>query len=70
VESKTKSVIQKKRQIKIYPKHVQRANGLIIIPEIRLCGLWLKDYGFCTNTIITVISEKNKITIVINGNDG
>lgn len=59
------------RQLKIYPKHISRSrNGLIVIPEIRLCGVWLSKINFKPGQSITVTCEENRITITNNRIEG
>ena len=42
MESNNKKSENNKRQIKIYPKHVIRTHGSIVVPEIRLVGKWIE----------------------------
>jgi toxic protein SymE len=52
-----------KRQLKIYSKHLQRLRRTAIVPEIRLCGKWLKEYGFHQGQSVIINCEEKKITI-------
>lgn len=62
-----KNIMKEKiRRIKVYPKHSSRKDiPFKIVPEIRLCGLWLKDAGFFIGNRIIVIVSKNEIIIRI-----
>lgn len=52
------------RQLKVYQKHIPRSYyNYVVFPEIRLCGKWLQDMGFCCGQSVTVRHEKNKIII-------
>lgn len=53
------------RQLKIYPKYFARTNKDVILPEIRLCGKWLKESGFNSGQAVKVKYEMNKIVITI-----
>ena len=56
------------RQLKVYGKYFARSYyRIIIFPEIRLCGKWLRDTGFDCGKTVTVQYEKNKIIITVNG---
>lgn len=54
-----------KRRIKVLPKHLPRAYGTIVVPEIRLCGKWLDFLGFMEGQYVEVTTEESKITITI-----
>lgn len=54
---------KKQRHIKVYPKYMQRTYKSIIVPEIRLSGLWLQESGFEYGQDITVETEKDRIII-------
>lgn len=61
---------ERKRRMKIYPKHFQRAYSRnVIFPEIRLCGKWLQDIGFKYGQQIIVKEEDNKIIITLEENN-
>lgn len=54
----------KKRQIKIYPKHKNRTNGSIVVPEIRLVGKWIEGIaGLRVGQYIEITCEENFILI-------
>ena len=54
------------RQLKVHQKYISRSYyRYVIFPEIRLCGKWLRDLGFDCGKSVTVLHEKNKITITI-----
>ncbi|MFZ6024856.1 MAG: SymE family type I addiction module toxin [Bacteroidota bacterium] len=56
----------KKRQLKVYRKHISRSyRRYVIFPEIRLCGKWLQDIGFGCGQSVKVLHEKNKIIITV-----
>jgi toxic protein SymE len=55
----------KTRKLKVYPKHRVGNKHFKVVPEIRLCGQWLRDVGFKSGNFIEVISEMNKITITM-----
>ncbi len=60
----------KYKTLKVYSKYQRRKYGYARIPEIRLCGKWLKDLGFNIGDEITIevyaksvmISNQKKIT--------
>ncbi len=51
------------KRIKIQPKCITRKYDEIFVPEIRMCGKWLKEIGFLSNRHIIIDYRKNKITI-------
>jgi toxic protein SymE len=53
------------RQLLVYYKHFYRGyrKNMVMFPEIRLCGKWLKDIGFTHGQAITITTERNKIII-------
>ena len=53
-----------KRILKIYSKYFASCNGFFILPEIRLCGKWLKNLGFNNGQNITVMTENERIVIM------
>jgi len=60
-----------KRHLKVYPKY--RRNScwqMTVIPEIRLCGKWLREIGFEHGQLITVRLECNKLIIEPQTNSG
>lgn len=55
------------RKLKVYSKSAQRAGYIchyVQVPEIRLCGVWLKEAGFEIGEGVVVDYSDNKITIV------
>lgn len=55
-----------KRQLKIYPKYIQRKSIIVIVPEIRLQGKWLKEYGFNHGQSVMIVCEEEQIIITLN----
>jgi toxic protein SymE len=53
------------KRIKIQPKYISRTWDQIRVPEIRMCGKWLKEIGFDYNRHIIVECKKNKIIITL-----
>lgn len=54
------------RQLKVYYKAFTRSYyRIVLLPEIRLCGKWLRDIGFDSGKIVTVQHSKNKIIITV-----
>ncbi len=54
----------KKRKIKIYPKHKNRTHGSIVVPEIRLVGKWIEGAaGFSIGQYVEITCEENFILI-------
>lgn len=51
------------RQLKVYPKHRRNFRKDVIVPEIRLCGQWLKQAGFNSGKTVSVQIENNKLVI-------
>lgn len=48
----------------VYSKYLARAySGAVIMPQIRLCGKWLRDMGFDCGDTVTVTHEQNRIII-------
>jgi toxic protein SymE len=56
---------KKVRRLKVYPKHRVGNRHFKVVPEIRLCGQWLRNVGFKSGNFIEVTSEMNKITITM-----
>ncbi|HWY12120.1 MAG TPA: SymE family type I addiction module toxin [Bacteroidia bacterium] len=57
---------KKTRKLKVYTKCLKGPNGRIVVPEIKLCGRWLRKYGFKQGQSIMITCEENKITIMVN----
>ncbi|TLV00913.1 SymE family type I addiction module toxin [Dyadobacter luticola] len=54
----------KMRQLKIYPKYQRTSQWRAkFVPEIKLCGEWLKDLGFDYGEHIMVKFENDKLII-------
>jgi toxic protein SymE len=56
-----------KRKLKIYPKYQSRQfHQYVKVPEVRLCGKWLKDAGFeIGDTVeVSITKEGNKGTVL------
>ena len=58
-----KKEIKYKRQLKIYTKHIPRLRKTIVVPEIRLSGKWLIQFGFTHGRSISVTCKENEIII-------
>lgn len=52
------------RQLKVYGKYRQKGRIVVMEPEIRLCGQWLKQAGFLPGQIVYVKQEGNQLVIV------
>lgn len=61
--------MKKSRTLKIYPKIRVRTWDRIIVPEIRLQGVWLKNLGFKQGDKIKIEEYKNKLIIILDNND-
>jgi len=59
----------KNRRLKVYPKYRFTKSKSKVVPEIRLCGKWLRDVGFQSGNFIEITSEMNKITITTTEKD-
>jgi hypothetical protein len=55
-----------KRQIKVAAKHQARAHKYVIVPEIKLTGVWLRESGFNYGQSVTVHVEENRLVITSN----
>ena len=59
----------KVRTLKVYDKILERGGRIlygrysILVPEIRLIGIWLQDCGFKPGQYIEVTTEHHKLTI-------
>ena len=50
----------------MYEKYMPRIDyRYVILPEIRLCGKWLRDSGFDCGQSVTVLYQKDKIIITL-----
>lgn len=49
------------RKLKVYPKY--RSLTSTIVPELRLCGVWLERSGFRIGGQVQVIIKDQEITI-------
>lgn len=62
-----KSSNPSERRLKVYGKYLPRAwYGYALMPEIRLCGKWLREAGFECGDEVTVKCLGNKIEIILN----
>jgi toxic protein SymE len=60
-------VKKNKRILKIYAKHKISINKrYITVPEIKLSGKWLKDWGFQDGQLVLITCEENRIIITLN----
>lgn len=55
----------KLRKLKIHDKYRQREYDRIIVPYIKLEGIWLEKLGFEIGGEVLVKQQKNKLTITI-----
>mgnify|MGYP002621750514 CR=1 FL=1 len=53
-----------RRSLKIQPKYVPRSVRYQIVPEIKLTGKWLSQYGFMVNERVEIYCERGKLVIV------
>ncbi|MEO6301619.1 MAG: SymE family type I addiction module toxin [Bacteroidia bacterium] len=58
----------KQKQLKISARFQGRQFNYVGVPEIRLCGKWLKQLGFNSGQSVTVTQKHGKILIVANPN--
>lgn len=54
------------KKIKIQPKHRKRTYDEIVIPEIKMEGKWLKEFGFEQGKYVSIHVKPNKLTITLN----
>lgn len=59
----------KSRKVKIYSKFRSRRRDNTTVPEIRLQGKWLDEFGFYEGHQVKVHLEYNKLTITKIEND-
>lgn len=53
------------RYLQVYVHHSSRGLGIYCInPQIRLCGLWLKNAGFKVGDKIKIVVSKKCLVIV------
>lgn len=58
------------RKLKVYKKFVSRGYGhYAVLPEIRLCGVWLQEAGFESGQDVTVTHKNGHIVIVLGSNE-
>ena len=58
---------KQERKLKVGCKFQNRAfHQMVMMPEIKLCGKWLKESGFCEGQEIKVVVENQKLVIVPN----
>lgn len=58
----------KERRLTICNKQYARNLGGMEYPDLRLCGKWLKEWGFSGGQIVTVRREdEGKIVIEVSG---
>ena len=54
------------RKLKIHAKHKLTPNRVHkTVPEIKLCGRWLSDWGFHQGQSVLVTCEENRIVITL-----
>lgn len=53
------------RKLKVYEKYLQNSRRGVIVPQIRLQGVWLKQMGFKPGQTIQVTQNGNSITITL-----
>ena len=53
------------RSLKIYSKYQRRVCKDIIIPEIRLEGIWLKELGFQQGMRVRIEQKTKKLIITL-----
>jgi toxic protein SymE len=51
------------RTLKIYPHYRTFGYDAKIVPEIRLCGKWLKQFGFDPDKWIKIIGSEKQLII-------
>lgn len=56
---------KKYRSLKIYSKYQRRVCKDIIIPEIRLEGIWLKELGFQEGMKVKIEQQSKKLVITL-----
>ena len=61
-----KSSNPSERRLKVYGKYLPRAwYGYALMPEIRLCGKWLREAGFECGDEVIVKCSGNKLEITL-----
>jgi antitoxin component of MazEF toxin-antitoxin module len=51
------------RKLKVQPKYRQLTYGNQLVPELRLCGLWLEQSGFKIGEQVQVTIKDHEIII-------
>ncbi|TKC54872.1 type I toxin-antitoxin system SymE family toxin [Pedobacter hiemivivus] len=51
------------RQLKLQPKFQALTFGQKVVPELKLCGLWLKEQGFCVGQMVEVVVRYGELVI-------
>ena len=53
------------RKLKIYPKHRPLASSCMgrVVPELRLCGIWLERSGFKVGEQVQITIHEGEIII-------
>ncbi len=64
-ERKKKSGVRRPevRSLKIQPRFRENAYSTVHVPEIKLCGNWLSQLGFCQGRRV-VVTTMNELLIV------
>jgi len=56
------------RKLKIVSKYQPRDyHQCVFVPEIRLCGKWLKESGFEEGMYVNIEVQNNRLIITLNG---
>ncbi len=53
------------RSLKIHPRFRESFNAKVDVPEIRLCGHWLDQFGFCKGRRVTVTTMNELLIITL-----
>lgn len=55
--------VTQNRQLKLQPKLQSLSFRTKVVPELKLCGLWLKEQGFCAGQMVEVVVRYGELVI-------
>lgn len=55
--------VTKNRQLRLQPKFQALAYRTKVVPELKLCGLWLKEQGFYVGQMVEVEVHQGELVI-------
>ena len=53
------------RSIKIQSRNRESFDETVGVPEIRLCGIWLQEHGFCKGRRVIVTPMKEQLILTL-----